>query len=147
MKRFKFSLESVLTVRKKALEDERIFLAKILNTLTAQKKELEQLHLKLYELRFETQKYQQEGVFNPVVMDNMYSFSRLIEEKIKKQENIIEQTQQILSTQRKKTQIAYIKVQSLEKLKEKQKANYDKEIFIEEIKELDDIVNSRRITA
>ena len=42
---------------------------------------------------------------------------------------------------------AYIKVKSLENLKEKQKEQYNKELLQEEIKQIDDIVNSKRITA
>ena len=42
---------------------------------------------------------------------------------------------------------AYIKVKSLEKLKEKQKEQYDKEVLAQEFKLIDDIVNSKRTIA
>ena len=45
------------------------------------------------------------------------------------------------------TKDAYIKVKSLEKLKEKQKEQYDKEVLREEFKLIDDIVNSKRVIA
>ena len=48
---------------------------------------------------------------------------------------------------KEKTKEVYIQVQSLEKLKEKQKEQYDKEVLQEEFKTIDDIVNSRRIIA
>ena len=60
---------------------------------------------------------------------------------------IIEKTKFDLKMQQEKTKDAYIKVKSLEKLKEKQKEQYDKEVLQEEFKMMDDIVNSRRIIA
>ena len=49
--------------------------------------------------------------------------------------------------QQELTKEAYIKVKSLEKLKEKQKEQYDKEVLQEEFKLIDDIVNSKRTIA
>ena len=43
MRRFKFTLQSVLNIKEKKLEDERIKLSKIMNELRAQKEFLETL--------------------------------------------------------------------------------------------------------
>ena len=60
---------------------------------------------------------------------------------------IIEKTKFDLKIQQEKTKEAYIKVKSLEKLKEKQKEQHNKEVLQEEFKMIDDIVNSRRTIA
>ena len=60
---------------------------------------------------------------------------------------IIEKTKLDLLRQQAITKQAYIQVKSLEKLKEKQKAQYDKEVQLEEFKLIDDLVNSKRTIA
>ena len=66
---------------------------------------------------------------------------------IQKLKNDIEKTKVIFSKQQQIVKQAYIKVKSLEKLKEKRKEEYNKEVLQEEFKLIDDIVNSRRTIA
>ena len=63
------------------------------------------------------------------------------------QEKIIEKTKLDLYKQQENAKKAYIQLKSVEKLKEKQKAKYDFEVLQEEFKVIDDIVNSKRISA
>ena len=63
------------------------------------------------------------------------------------QKLIIEKTKADMVIQQEITKQAYINVKSLEKLKEKQKTQYEKEFMQEEFKIMDDIVNSRRTIA
>lgn len=85
--------------------------------------------------------------FNPYIVSNYSSFSNKIVQDIKTQKLIIEKTKNDMLKQQEITKEAYIKVKSLEKLKEKQKEQYNKELLLEEFKLIDDIVNSKRTIA
>ncbi len=135
-----------MTIRKHTLEDERIKLASIMNVYNKQLDVLEQMKNALLEIKEESEKYLN-GVFDANIVANYAAFSSKIAQDIKTQEKIIEKTKQELMLQQQIAKEAYIKVKSLENLKEKQKEQYNKELLQEEIKQIDDIVNSKRITA
>ena len=147
MRRFKFTLESVLTVREKALENARIQLASITNIYNKQLDVLKEMQIALENISQEAQNYMFDGNFNPSLIANYTAFSNKIVFDIKTQEQIIEKTKIDLIKQQKITQEAYVKVKSLEKLKEKQLEQYNKELQQEEFKLIDDIVNSKRSIA
>ena len=147
MRRFKFTLESVLTVRKKALEDARIALARITNIFNKQNDVLKEMQTTLENIRNESEQYIFAQTFNPTIVSNYSSFSNKIVQDITAQKLIIEKTKIDMLKQQAITKDAYIKVKSLEKLKEKQKEQYDKEVLQEEFKLIDDIVNSKRSIA
>ena len=92
----------------------------------------------------EASEYIEGNNVNPDIIANYNSFSNKLSNDIKTQELIIERTEQDLLLQQEITKQAYIKVKSLENLKEKQKENYRKELLLEEFKEIDDMTNSRR---
>ncbi len=135
-----------MTIRRHTLEDERIKLASIMNIYNKQLDVLHQMNNALEQTRRESEKYL-EGNFDANIIANYSAFSNKIVQDIKTQEKIIEKTKQELELQQKIAKEAYIKVKSLENLKEKQRENYNKELLQEEIKQIDDIVNSKRITA
>ena len=147
MRRFKFTLESVLTVREKALENARIQLASITNIYNKQLDVLKEMQIALENIRNESEQFLFAQTFNPTIVSNYSSFSNKIIQDIKTQKMIIEKTKIDMLQQQEITKEAYIKVKSLEKLKEKQKEQYDKEVLQEEFKLIDDIVNSKRIIA
>jgi flagellar export protein FliJ len=147
LRRFKFTLESVLTIRKKALEDARIALARITNIFNKQNDILKEMQTTLENIRNESEQYIFAQTFNPTIVSNYSSFSNKIVQDITAQKLIIEKTKIDMLKQQAITKDAYIKVKSLEKLKEKQKEQYDKEVLREEFKLIDDIVNSKRIIA
>jgi len=147
LRRFKFTLESVLTVRKKALEDARIALANIMNVLNKQNDVLQEMRQTLDRINNESEKQLFSQTFNPYLISNYSSFSNKIVQDIKTQTLIIEKTKFEMQKLQEVAKEAYIKVKSLEKLKEKQKAQYDKEVLREEFKLMDDIVNSKRTIA
>ena len=147
MRRFKFTLESVLTIRKKALEDARIALARITNIFNKQNDILKEMQLTLENIKNESEQFLFAQTFNPTIVSNYSSFSNKIVQDITAQKLIIEKTKIDMLKQQAITKDAYIKVKSLEKLKEKQREQYDKEVLAEEFKLIDDIVNSKRIIA
>ena len=144
MRRFKFTLESVLTLRQKALEDARIQLAKILNVLNMQEDILRQMQEQYIQISNEREKCLSGSEFNPDEISNYNAFLNKLSQDIKTQELIIQKTKEDLAIQQEITKEAYIKVKSLEKLKEKQKEEYNKLAQLEEFKLIDDIVNSKR---
>ncbi|MBQ8636286.1 flagellar export protein FliJ [bacterium] len=147
MRRFKFTLESVLTIRKKALEDARIQLASIMSILNKQNEILQEMQNTLENTKKNSEQYLFAETFNPYIVSNYSSFSNKIVQDIKTQKLIIEKTKNDMLKQQEITKEAYIKVKSLEKLKEKQKEQYNKELLLEEFKLIDDIVNSKRTIA
>lgn len=146
MRRFKFSLESVLTVRKHALEDERIKLASIMSVLNEQNEVLKNMNFEYEALQSRSEKDLLNN-FNPLIISNYGAFSNKLLGDIKVQKQIIERTRIDLKNRQQLVKQAYIKVETLEKLKEKHKELYLKEAQQEEFKQLDDIVNSKRAIA
>ncbi len=145
LRRFKFTLESVLTVRNKALEDERIKLASILRTYNNQKEALDKLFSEIETIKSEINKTFENNDFNPQIISNYNSYLYKLSQNIEAQKEVLSKIEQDILLQQEVLKQAYIKVKSLEVLKDKQKEQYLKEQQYEEIKELDDIVNSRTI--
>lgn len=145
LRRFKFTLESVLTVRNKTLEDERIRLASILRIYNNQKEVLNNLFSEIKTIKSEIEKNFENNDFNPQIISNYNSYLYKLSQDVDVQKEILSKIQQDIEKQQEVLKNAYIKVKSLEVLKEKQKEEYLKEQQYEEIKELDDIVSSRTI--
>ena len=78
MRRFKFTLESVLTIREKALENARIQLASITNIYNKQQDVLREMQYALENIRTEAQNYTFDGNFNPALIANYIAFSNKI---------------------------------------------------------------------
>ena len=144
MRRFKFNLESVLTVREKALKDARVQLASVMNIYNRQKDVLEEMNLELARIEYESEQYLNQGNFDSQVIANYNAFAYRLIQDIKTQEKIIQETKKDLENFQEIARLAYIKVKSLENLKQKQKEEYNREILQEEFKQIDDIVNSKR---
>ena len=79
----------------------------------------------LENIKNESEQYLLAQTFNPYIVSNYASFSNKIIQDIKTQKLIIEKTKIEMLTQQGITKEAYIKVKSLEKLKENQKSQYD----------------------
>ena len=144
LKRFKFSLESVLMVCEKSLVDEQTKLASILKVLNMQTEKENQLIILLNSFKKESEKYLQGNDFNPMTISNYAMYGKKLQDEISLQKELIKKSKKDLQSQQQVVKNAYIKVKSLENLKDRQKEQYLKEFQQEEIKEIDDIVNSRR---
>lgn len=145
MRRFSFTLESVLTVKQKKLEDERIKLSKIMNELRAQKELLEKTIFEFEQNKRQADDYILKNNFHIEIITNFKLYGEKLAHKIKNQKELIKKKELELKVQQKATNQAYIDVKTLEKLKEKQKEKYDKELLQEEFKMIDDIVSSRHL--
>ena len=92
----------------------------------------------------ESENYLQSDNFNPATISNYARYAEKLQNDIKLQKSVVDKTKEVLDNQQKKVKQAYIDVKSLENLEDRQKEQYLKEVQLEEIKEIDDIVNSRR---
>lgn len=130
-------------LKEKALEDERLKLAQIIETLNKLKEALKDLENKLLSLREDSKKYLGE-TFNPIIIANYSSYISKIENDILIQTNKIKSVEIDFLNQKDNVKKAYIEVKTLDKLKEKQLERYKKEVLDEEIKFIDDIVCAKR---
>lgn len=135
----------MLVVKYKILEDERIKLARILNTYNKQKEVLQDIISRFEKLQQEADEYASSSNFNIEMITSFRSYSFKLANDIKNQKEIIEKTSQELTKQQNAANKAYMEVKTLEKLKEKQKEKYDREFLNEEFKTLDDISSSRQL--
>ena len=131
-------------MRQKKLTDEQTKLASILNVYNQQIKKIEEIISQLKALKSESENYLQNGNFDPATISNYAMYANKLERDIELQKTIASKTKEVLDNQQKKVKEAYINVKSLENLEDRQKEQYLKEVQLEEIKEIDDIVNSRR---
>ena len=144
MRRFTFRLQSVLNIKEKKLEDERLKLAEIISTLEAQKDIFLELNDKKENLEKELALALESSNLDIQIIVSEKNYLQRIVQDIKTQFEIIKKTQIELEEQQIAVNEAYKEVKVLEKLKEKQYKNFLFEYEQNQIKELDDITNSRR---
>lgn len=144
MRRFKFRLQSVLNIKEKKLEDERLKLGEIISTLEAQKDVLLELSDKKENLKNRLNATLENSILDIQFVVGHKNYLERLEQDIKTQFEIIKKTQIELEEQQIQVNEAYKEVKVLEKLKEKQYKNFLFEYEQNQIKELDDITNSRQ---
>lgn len=143
LRRFKFRLQSVLNLKEKKLEDERMALAQILRVLEDQKDTLLSLNNKKEQIEKSFDNANKEAALDIQNIVNARNYLEKISNEIKTQFEIIKKTQIEFDEQTQKVNEAYKELKVLEKLKEKQYEEFLKEFRQNETKELDDIVISR----
>ncbi len=143
LRRFKFRLQSVLNLKEKKLEDERMALAQILRVLEDQKDTLLSLNDKKEQIEKSFDNANKEVALDIQNIVNTRNYLEKISNEIKTQFEIIKKTQIEFDEQTQKVNEAYKELKVLEKLKEKQYEEFLKEFRQNETKELDDIVISR----
>ncbi len=144
MRRFKFRLQSVLNIKEKKLEDERLKLGEIISTLEAQKDVLLELNDKKETLKNQLNETLENSILDIQFVLGYKNYIERLEQDIKTQFEIIKKTQIELEEQQIQVSEAYKEVKVLEKLKEKQYKNFLFEYEQNQIKELDDITSSRQ---
>ncbi len=144
MRRFKFRLQSVLNIKEKKLEDERLKLGEIISTLEAQKDVLLELSDKKENLKNRLNATLENSILDIQFVVDHKNYLERLEQDIKTQFEIIKKTQIQLEEQQIQVNEAYKEVKVLEKLKEKQYKNFLFEYEQNQIKELDDITSSRQ---
>ena len=118
MRRFTFRLQSILNIREKKLEDERLKLAEILSKLETQKDILLEMNEKKENLEKELSDLLNNQVLDIQFTVNYKGYIKQLSDAIKTQFEVIKRTQSELSEQQKKVSEANREVKILEKLKE-----------------------------
>ena len=130
--------------KKKKLEDERLKLGEIISTLEAQKDVLLELSDKKENLKNRLNATLENSILDIQFVVGHKNYLERLEQDIKTQFEIIKKRQIELEEQQIQVNEAYKEVKVLEKLKEKQYKNFLFEYEQNQIKELDDITNSRQ---
>ena len=144
MKKYSFRLQSVLEIRETALEDKRLEMAKVLKLLNDYENELKTLEEKTVNYNVEL-----EGISNSNDYINVADIAGYnnylvdIEQKIKNQKFLIENTKKVLREKQSEVNEALKEVKVLEKLKETQSQKFYKAIEKKEAEEIDDIITAR----
>ena len=144
MKKYSFRLQPVLEIREKALEDKRLEMAKVLKLLNDYDNELKTLEEKTVNYNVEL-----EGISNSNDYINVADIAGYnnylvdIEQKIKNQKFLIENTKKVLREKQSEVNEALKEVKVLEKLKETQSQKFYKAIEKKEAEEIDDIITAR----
>lgn len=144
MRRFNFRLQSILNLKEKNLEDERLKLGEIISVLESQKDVLLEMNEKKESLETRLEEITKESTLDIQNVVSYKNYHNQISQDVKMQFEIIKRTQFELEEQQLKVNQAYKEVKILEKLKEKQYKNFLTEYEHYEIKELDDITTSRQ---
>lgn len=122
MLRFRFRLEAALRLAEQALEDEQRRLAAELQKLyTLQVRSREQANA--WQLALEGQR--EAGKHSPQDLGMWQSFAQKQLERLRTIERKITQQEEVVRTQRQRLLEAHQEAEKLQKLKEKQKAEYD----------------------
>lgn len=144
MRRFSFRLQSVLNLKEKNLEDERLKLAGIISVLESQKDVLLEMNEKKRYLETELEEVTKESTLDIENVVGYKNYLNQVTQDIRMQFEIIKKTQFELEEQQLKVNQAYKEVKILEKLKEKQYQDFLTQYEQSQIKELDDITISRQ---
>ena len=135
MKKFKFRMQTILEIREKKLDDERLRLAEIQNILNSQIDILNEMQFKRGEIINKIDTLQAQPEMNIPEIVALRNYLERVQSDI--------QTQMGLEEQQKEVENAYKDLKSLENLKEKQEKEHYKNILMLEAKEIDDIAISR----
>ena len=144
MKKYSFRLQTVLDLREKALEDKRLEMAKVIKLLNTYESELKTLEKTTdnYNIAMENLSISNDYV-NVAELAGYNTYLVDIEQKIKKQKFLIENTKKVLKVKQNEVNEALKEVKVLEKLKETQSQKFYQAIEKKEAEEIDDIVTAR----
>ena len=133
----------MLNIKEKALEDERLKMAEILQIVAEQENVLKEMRDRKTQLEQDLEAELINGIIDIQFISNYQSYISRLDQDIKMQLDIIQKTNQELELQKIKVSQAYKEVKVLEKLKEKQLKDFENEFLRAEVKETDDITSAR----
>lgn len=144
MKKFKFRLQTVLELKSKILDEKLIELSKILSQIKAEEDILNDLNEKQNSLNTEVLSLiSNSSNINVEQVVNLKNYLPKLEDKIKSQQQLINDMKNVLELKQDEVNAAYRDKEILEKLKDKQKNAYYKEFETTQNNELDDITICR----
>lgn len=138
MKKFNFSLDGVLNYKHQILESVKTDYNKALLMLNNQEHKVQNL-IKEYSIQNNSYNSQKEIGINPMQAMSYINYLQQLEKNIQKETLLLNEFKEAEKNKRKELVQAKQETSSIEKLKEKQREEYDKqvvkieEIFIEEL--------------
>ncbi|WP_461205738.1 flagellar export protein FliJ [Clostridium sp. DL1XJH146] len=136
MKKFEYSLQSVLKYKEDKEDSVKEVFLKLNNKVKEQEEILESLNIQLEESCVQLHNKTNLTTIN---LKNCYSYMYTLQDKVDKQEKLVKQYKEKLEEIRKKLIIAQKERKTIEVLKEKEYDSYKKEIEKEEQKLNDEL--------
>lgn len=136
-------MQTILEIREKKLDDERLKLAEIQNILNSQLDILNEMQFKRQEIIGKIDALQAQPEMNIPEIVALRNYLERVQSDIQTQLELIKRTQIRLDEQKIEVENAYKDLKSLENLKEKQEKEHYRNILMMEAKEIDDIAISR----
>ena len=136
-------MQTILEIREKKLDDERLKLAEIQNILNSQLDILNEMQFKRQEIIGKIDALQAQPEMNIPEIVALRNYLERVQSDIQTQLELIKRTQIRLDEQKIEVENAYKDLKSLENLKEKQEKEHYRSILMMEAKEIDDIAISR----
>ena len=143
MKKFRFRLQVVLDMREKELEERQMEMARIVTALNTQQEKLQNIFQRQRENTLMQETLAAAENLDIFQLEEHRTFGIKLIGDAKNQERIIANTKTILERKQLEVKEAYQKVETLNKLKEKQEKEFYKEFLHAEMKEIDDITSAR----
>lgn len=136
-------MQTILEIREKKLDDERLKLAEIQNILNSQLDILNEMQFKRQEIVGKIDALQAQPEMNIPEIVALRNYLERVQSDIQTQLELIKRTQIRIDEQKIEVENAYKDLKSLENLKEKQEKEHYRNILMMEAKEIDDIAISR----
>lgn len=130
-------------MRQQELEKKQQEMASIQKMLNEQTKKMEEIQAQEVQILKSLEDVCGTESLDITTISNSNGFLEVLGNEEKKQTRVIENTKNILNHKQIEVKDAYIKVKTLEKLKEKQEKEYYLSFEVKEAKEIDDIVTTR----
>lgn len=143
MKQYKFRLQTVLEMKTRTLEDKRLEMAKVIKLLNEYQEKYDEMVQSQGGFKNDFDGFSSDGEINVFEIANYQGYLVKLNEDIKKQWVLIDQTKNLLKLKQKAVNEALKDVKVLEKLKENQSKRFYKSIEKKEENEIDDIVTAR----
>lgn len=144
MKKFKFSLEGLIKVRKYREEQLRVELNQLQAKVQKEEQDLYQMYEKIEETYQLGLQYKQEGISVPPKLDNVDNFIYAEKLNVEKKSNEIRQLKQLIEKKEFEWLEARKELKIIEKLREKKEKIHKVEQRKIEQKKLDDLISTNR---
>lgn len=138
MKAFRFKLETLLSVKKREEEQAQMLVLQAEQEVRLLEKELHSLKQEMESTEQQFRREQQ-GLFSATLLHDLQTYLYSLQGKIAAQEDKIFRANNILHQKRQKLSLAMKERKSIEKLKEKQYGDWQKEIARQEAEFLDEL--------
>ena len=146
MKRFQFQLQSVLDFKQRTLDDLMVQLDQAQGRMMTQEHKRDEAREKLVSYDAEFSEKRAAGFTNVEALE-YEAGQRVLEQRLKREQTLLEQRQREFETKREEVIEARQETRAIEKLKEIRRGEYDEALRKADEKMLDDLTAARRAQA